>query len=227
MRACVSLIVLFTLALASQHATAADPKPLPPTYANVSYGPHERNVLDFWKADGDWPAALVDRHSRRRLGRRRQEAESERRSALARQRHFVRRDQLPADGHRPAAGPRPRRRAGRAVSPLEGGRVEHQSQSHRAHGRQRRGLHVDVALVSRRPGRSEVERSRPEAVDPRLRRRRDRRPDVHRPEGDRRLGRPERAQARHDLDGRRREIDGRRPRALRPAQGDLRRVLTL
>ena len=59
MRACVSLIVLFTLAIANQHATAADPKPLPPTYANVPYGPHERNVLDFWKADGAGPRPLL------------------------------------------------------------------------------------------------------------------------------------------------------------------------
>src|SRR5580700_3573510 len=59
MRACVSLIVLFTLALASRHATAADPKPLPPTYADVSYGPHERNVLDFWKAEGEGPRPLL------------------------------------------------------------------------------------------------------------------------------------------------------------------------
>jgi arylformamidase len=59
MRACVVLIVFFPLGVASQHATAADPKPLPPTYANVSYGPHQRNVLDFWKADGAGPRPLL------------------------------------------------------------------------------------------------------------------------------------------------------------------------
>ena len=26
-----------------------------PTHANVKYGPHERNVLDFYKADADAP----------------------------------------------------------------------------------------------------------------------------------------------------------------------------
>jgi arylformamidase len=59
MRASVSLFVLFTWAVANQQATAADPKPLPPTHANVPYGPHERNVLDFWKADGDGPRPLL------------------------------------------------------------------------------------------------------------------------------------------------------------------------
>lgn len=36
----------------------AQPKPAP-TAANVSYGPDERNVLDFWKADSARPAPLV------------------------------------------------------------------------------------------------------------------------------------------------------------------------
>jgi arylformamidase len=30
-----------------------------PTHANVSYGPHERNVLDFWQAPGDGPRPLL------------------------------------------------------------------------------------------------------------------------------------------------------------------------
>jgi len=30
-----------------------------PDFANVSYGPHERNVIDFWKGAGDRPAPLV------------------------------------------------------------------------------------------------------------------------------------------------------------------------
>jgi acetyl esterase/lipase len=30
-----------------------------PSFANVSYGPHERNVLDFWKADTKQPAPLL------------------------------------------------------------------------------------------------------------------------------------------------------------------------
>src|SRR2546421_8956285 len=31
----------------------------PPDLANVSYGPHERNVLDLWKAVSDRPTPLV------------------------------------------------------------------------------------------------------------------------------------------------------------------------
>jgi acetyl esterase/lipase len=39
---------------------AADPpKQIPPTHADVSYGPHERNVLDFWKASGEGPRPLL------------------------------------------------------------------------------------------------------------------------------------------------------------------------
>jgi arylformamidase len=30
-----------------------------PTHANVSYGPHERNVLDFWQAEGEGPRPLL------------------------------------------------------------------------------------------------------------------------------------------------------------------------
>ena len=38
----------------------APPVPaVPPTAADVKYGPHERNVLDFWKARTDAPAPLV------------------------------------------------------------------------------------------------------------------------------------------------------------------------
>ncbi len=32
---------------------------LPPTYADVAYGPHERNVLDFWQAKGEGPRPLL------------------------------------------------------------------------------------------------------------------------------------------------------------------------
>jgi len=42
-------------------AAAAEEKPkaLVPTYADVPYGQHERNVLDFWQADGDGPRPLL------------------------------------------------------------------------------------------------------------------------------------------------------------------------
>ncbi|MCX7419682.1 MAG: alpha/beta hydrolase [Planctomycetia bacterium] len=39
---------------------AADPpKQLPATHAEVSYGEHARNVIDFWTADGDGPRPLL------------------------------------------------------------------------------------------------------------------------------------------------------------------------
>jgi len=48
----------------AKQAIPADPrKPVPygraPDFANVSYGPHERNVFDFWQARSDRPAPLA------------------------------------------------------------------------------------------------------------------------------------------------------------------------
>lgn len=34
------------------------PKAVPPTHADVSYGPHPENVVDFWAAEGDGPRPL-------------------------------------------------------------------------------------------------------------------------------------------------------------------------
>jgi acetyl esterase len=46
-----------------QAATAKTPAPstkgLAPTFANLSYGPHERNQLDVWQAAGEGPRPLV------------------------------------------------------------------------------------------------------------------------------------------------------------------------
>lgn len=36
-----------------------DPALAAPTYENVAYGPHERNVLDFWQAKSEQPTPLV------------------------------------------------------------------------------------------------------------------------------------------------------------------------
>ena len=49
--ACLSLMVV-------SPAILADDDPAP-TLAEVSYGPHESNVLDFWKAEGDGPRPLL------------------------------------------------------------------------------------------------------------------------------------------------------------------------
>lgn len=57
--------LLATILIASSFASADDkkpakakPKPPVPTHANVSYGPHPENVIDFWKADGEGPRPL-------------------------------------------------------------------------------------------------------------------------------------------------------------------------
>jgi arylformamidase len=53
---CVSLLMglsVFSLMAADEVAI------LPPTAAEVSYGPHEMNVLDFWKAEGEGPRPLL------------------------------------------------------------------------------------------------------------------------------------------------------------------------
>ncbi len=41
-----------------KQAESVQEKPTP-TFENVAYGPHERNVLDFWKADAKKPTPLV------------------------------------------------------------------------------------------------------------------------------------------------------------------------
>jgi acetyl esterase/lipase len=53
------IIVLMTMATAAGALFAAEPKQLAPTHAEVSYGPHAMNVLDFWKADADGPRPLL------------------------------------------------------------------------------------------------------------------------------------------------------------------------
>lgn len=47
--------------VAAKKSTATKPAAaeLSPTFANVKYGPHERNVLDFWKAKSDQPTPVV------------------------------------------------------------------------------------------------------------------------------------------------------------------------
>ena len=53
------VVVVFSLIASGSLFAADEPKPLPPTQAEVSYGPHARNVLDFWKAEGDGPRPLL------------------------------------------------------------------------------------------------------------------------------------------------------------------------
>jgi len=41
------------------YAQEAERKGTPPTLENVAYGPYERNVLDFWRAESDVPAPVL------------------------------------------------------------------------------------------------------------------------------------------------------------------------
>lgn len=56
-----SLCLTLTIGLLAPLSLEAQDKAkaLEPTYADVSYGPHERNVLDFWKAAGEGPRPLL------------------------------------------------------------------------------------------------------------------------------------------------------------------------
>jgi len=56
MKPFITIIITFAVAT---HLVAADAKLLAPTYADVSYGPYKRNVLDFWKAEGVGPRPLL------------------------------------------------------------------------------------------------------------------------------------------------------------------------
>lgn len=55
-----SITFVLGLALTCNSLAAADGDKAPaPTLSNVSYGPHELNVIDFWKAEGEGPRPLL------------------------------------------------------------------------------------------------------------------------------------------------------------------------
>ncbi|HYG74223.1 MAG TPA: alpha/beta hydrolase [Planctomycetota bacterium] len=54
--ACCLLVVTIALAQAGE---GEKPTPIKPTHANVAYGPHERNVLDFYQASSAQPTPLI------------------------------------------------------------------------------------------------------------------------------------------------------------------------
>ena len=55
-----SIATLLIAFVSTSALLAADEvKVLPPTQANVSYGPHAMNVIDFWKAEGEGPRPLL------------------------------------------------------------------------------------------------------------------------------------------------------------------------
>lgn len=52
--------VLFALLVACQGVEAQRPdNRIRPTHANVKYGPHDRNVMDFWQAEADSPTPVL------------------------------------------------------------------------------------------------------------------------------------------------------------------------
>ena len=53
------LLALAALLLATNLPAADLPPRDPPTLAEIAYGPHARNVLDFWQAEGDGPRSLL------------------------------------------------------------------------------------------------------------------------------------------------------------------------
>jgi len=53
------LVCLTGLTHAQKQALPYPPEVPKPTYAGVSYGKHERNVLDFWKAKSDSPSPVA------------------------------------------------------------------------------------------------------------------------------------------------------------------------
>jgi len=52
-------LVLACLSVLCGHALAAEPAQTKSTLANVAYGTHERQVLDFWKAESSRPTPVV------------------------------------------------------------------------------------------------------------------------------------------------------------------------
>ena len=86
-RLTLSTIVTFSIACAFLNAADQNPTTKPalskPTMANVPYGTHERQVLDFYQAKSDRPDAAALLYPRRRMGGGRQEESRRRRACLA------------------------------------------------------------------------------------------------------------------------------------------------
>ncbi len=61
-KAAIAIVLLLVAAVAGAQNDPATERPADapkPTYADVSYGPDERNKLDFWQAKGDGPRPVV------------------------------------------------------------------------------------------------------------------------------------------------------------------------
>ena len=60
MKLTILLLTASLVPVSTRTATAQDQaKQLPPTHANVSYGPHASNVIDIWIAKGEGPRPLL------------------------------------------------------------------------------------------------------------------------------------------------------------------------
>jgi acetyl esterase/lipase len=55
----VKFVFTFAVFVAGPLLAANDAQQIPPAHAGVAYGPHPRNVLDFWKAEGEGPRPLL------------------------------------------------------------------------------------------------------------------------------------------------------------------------
>ena len=170
----------------SARAKPAEPAQTKPTLANVAYGTHERQVLDFWKAEssrptpvlfhihgGGWVAgdkarvASLDKYLAAGI------------SVVSINYRYVTQAML-AGVKPPVQWPLQRCRAGLAVRPQQGGRVEHRQAAHRRHGRFGGRVFEPVARVAQRPGRPAEQRPGRARIHAPVVRRRDRRPDLAR-----------------------------------------------
>ena len=60
MKSSLAFLTLVLVALTATVSTGQEKTPtFAPTHANVSYGPHQANVLDIWVAEGDGPRPLL------------------------------------------------------------------------------------------------------------------------------------------------------------------------
>ena len=148
------IVLLAGLFLVTLQSRAAEPQQL----TDVAYGSTRGNVLDFYpaKSDKPTPVVLYIHGGGWRGGDKKTNPQ-----AVSRQGHLGRRHQLPlraerrgGEGRAAGEGAAGRRGPRTAVRPLQGRRMEPRQEAHRRHRRFRRCLHVAVAGLSRRHGRS-------------------------------------------------------------------------
>ncbi len=55
----IAVVLLLSSSFADEKKPKPQPEVLPPTHADVAYGPDKMNVIDFWKAEGEGPRPLL------------------------------------------------------------------------------------------------------------------------------------------------------------------------